>query len=106
MKVLIIEDNEELASSIQRFLTREGYICELSSTCQEAREKLVLYDYDCIVLDIMLPDGNGLQLLKFIRESRIQSSILISSARNALDDKIEGLEGGADDYITKPFHLA
>lgn len=106
MKVLIIEDNEELASSIQRFLTREGYICELSHTCDEAREKLALYTYDCIVLDIMLPDGSGLQLLKFIREARIQSSILISSAKNALDDKIEGLESGADDYITKPFHLA
>ncbi len=106
MKVLIIEDNEELANSIQRFLTHEGYICELSYTCEEAREKLTLYSYDCIILDIMLPDGNGLQLLKFIRETKIQSSILIASAKNALDDKIEGLEGGADDYITKPFHLA
>lgn len=106
MKVLIIEDNEELANSIQRFLTHEGYICELSYTCEEAREKLTLYSYDCIILDIMLPDGNGLQLLKFIREAKIQSSILIASAKNALDDKIEGLEGGADDYITKPFHLA
>jgi len=106
MKVLIIEDNEELANSIQRFLAHEGYVCELSYTCEEAREKLTLYSYDCIILDIMLPDGNGLHLLTFIREAQIQSSVLITSAKNALDDKIEGLEGGADDYITKPFHLA
>ncbi len=106
MKVLIIEDQEELAKSIRDFLSREGYICETCATCEEARVKLNLFQYDCILLDIMLPDGNGIDLLHFIRKEQIQSNILIISAKNALDDKIGGLENGADDYLTKPFHLA
>ena len=106
MKVLIIEDQEELAKSIHNFLSREGYICEICLTCEEARMKLSLFQYDCILLDIMLPDGNGMELLHYIRAESIQSNILIISAKNALDDKINGLEKGADDYLTKPFHLA
>jgi len=106
MKVLIIEDNEELAKNTRDFLVREGYICELAQTSAEAREKLELFQYDSILLDIMLPDGNGLDLLKFIKEERMESNILITSAKNALDDKINGLEFGADDYLTKPFHLS
>lgn len=105
MKVLIIEDNPELAESIQNFLTGEGYICEVSHTCEEAKGKLISFGYDCILLDIMLPDGNGLQLLNFIKAQSIGSGVLITSAKNALDDKITGLESGADDYLTKPFHL-
>jgi DNA-binding response OmpR family regulator len=105
MKVLIIEDNRELADNIQDFILREGYVCELCHTHQEARKKLAGYNYDCIILDIMLPDGNGLNLLEFIKTEKIQSSVLIISARNSLDDKISGLELGADDYLTKPFHL-
>jgi DNA-binding response OmpR family regulator len=106
MKVLIIEDHQELARNIHDFLAREGYICELSGTMETAREKLGLFQYDCILLDIGLPDGNGLQLLDLIRTEHKDSNVLIISARNALDDKIVGLENGADDYITKPFHLA
>jgi DNA-binding response OmpR family regulator len=106
MKVLIIEDHQELARNIQDYLAREGYICELSATFSEAREKISLFQYDCILLDIGLPDGNGINLLNTIRSEHKQSNVLIISAKNALDDKIIGLEKGADDYITKPFHLA
>jgi DNA-binding response OmpR family regulator len=106
MKVLIIEDHLELARNIQDFLTAEGYICELCHTMETAKEKLALFQYDCILLDIGLPDGNGISLLNNIRAEHKQSNILIISAKNALDDKIIGLEKGADDYLTKPFHLA
>lgn len=105
MKVLLIEDNLELASSISEFLAREGYICEVSYNIRDAQDKLISFQYDCVLLDIMLPDGNGLQILSFMRQERIQSSILILSAKNSLDDKVAGLEEGADDYLTKPFHL-
>ena len=106
MKVLIIEDNQELARNIHDFLAREGYICEVCGTLETAREKLGLFQYDCILLDIGLPDGNGIGLLNMIRAEHKQSNVLIISAKNALDDKIIGLEKGADDYLTKPFHLA
>lgn len=105
MKILAIEDNKELASSIYDYLAHENYICELAYSASEAREKLLFYSYDCIVLDIMLPDGNGLELLNFMKSEHISGSILIVSAKGALDDKIQGLESGADDYLTKPFHL-
>ncbi len=105
MKVLIIEDNEELAESVREFLVREGYVCEIAYTCQQAEEKLFMFQYDCILLDIMLPDGSGLKLLNLIKAEQLQSNILIISAKNSLDDKVTGLEEGADDYITKPFHL-
>lgn len=105
MKVLIIEDNRELSRNIKEYLLGEGYICELSYTFHEAEDRIISYPYDCIVLDIMLPDRNGLDLLTLIRTERIESSVLIISAKNALDDKIRGLDLGADDYITKPFHL-
>ena len=105
MKVLIIEDNRELAENIHGFLVREGYVCELCHNQADACRKLSSFQYDCIILDIMLPDGNGLNLLAFIKSEKIQSSILIISAKNSLDDKVTGLELGADDYLTKPFHL-
>jgi DNA-binding response OmpR family regulator len=105
MKLLLIEDTIELARSITGYLTQENYICELAHTFDEAREKLVLFTYDCIILDIMLPDGNGINLLKLIRKEGIESNVLIISAQNALDFKIAGLDEGADDYITKPFPL-
>jgi DNA-binding response OmpR family regulator len=106
MKVLIIEDNQELARNIHDFLAREGYVCEVCGTLETAKEKLGLFQYDCILLDIGLPDGNGIGLLNTIRAEHKQSNVLIISAKNALDDKIIGLEKGADDYLTKPFHLA
>jgi DNA-binding response OmpR family regulator len=106
MKVLALEDNKELAKSIYDFLTLAGYVCELAETVEKAKDKLLSFSYDCILLDIMLPDGNGLDVLKFIKTSNIKSGVLIISAKEALDDKINGLEGGADDYLTKPFHLS
>jgi DNA-binding response OmpR family regulator len=105
MKILVVEDNKEIAGSVHDFLAREGYICELAHSFDKAQEKLLLFSYDCVLLDIMLPDGNGLELLKFIKAENIQSGVLIISAKDAFDDKINGLEGGADDYVTKPFHL-
>jgi DNA-binding response OmpR family regulator len=105
MKVLIIEDNRELAENIQGFLLREGYVCEVCNTHSDAQHKLTTFEYDCIILDIMLPDGNGLNLLQFIKSAKIHSNILIISAKNSIDDKVTGLELGADDYLTKPFHL-
>jgi DNA-binding response OmpR family regulator len=106
MKVLIVEDNQELARNIRDFLAREGYICESCGTMEAAKEKITLFQYDCILLDIGLPDGNGISLLNHVRAEHKDSNVLIISARNAVDDKIIGLEKGADDYITKPFHLA
>jgi DNA-binding response OmpR family regulator len=106
VKILIIEDHLELARNIQDFLAKEGYICEQCHTLEAAKEKLALFQYDCILLDIGLPDGNGISLLNHIRAEHQQSNVLIISAKNALDDKIIGLEKGADDYLTKPFHLA
>lgn len=105
MKVLIIEDNRELSKSIVEYLGAEHFICECAYTAQEAKEKLDFFSYDFILLDIMLPDGNGLTLLNEIKYENPNSSILIISARNSLNEKINGLEEGADDYITKPFHL-
>lgn len=105
MKILIIEDNRELAQSMEFYLEGESYICECAYNYNEALERLNFNSYDCILLDIMLPDGNGLNILNHIKSEKINSGILIISAKNALDDKINGLEKGADDYITKPFHL-
>ncbi|WP_298713125.1 response regulator transcription factor, partial [Chitinophaga sp.] len=105
MKVLLIEDNVELASSISAFLAREGYICEVSYNMRDALDKLISFQYDCVLLDIMLPDGNGLEILRFMRKEQVHSPVLILSAKNSLDDKIIGLEEGADDYLTKPFHM-
>jgi DNA-binding response OmpR family regulator len=106
MKVLVVEDNADLARNIQEYLLREGYVCEWSPTFEKSQEKLSSFHYDCIVLDIMLPDGNGLDLLNFIKAEKIKSNVLIISAKNSLDDKINGLDLGADDYLTKPFHLS
>ncbi len=105
MKVLVIEDHKELAQNIADYLLKEGYICELAEDYREAIDKLSIFYYDCVVLDIMLPDGSGLDILRFIKTQKNKSGILIISAKNALDDKVSGLERGADDYLTKPFHL-
>ncbi|MBO9591943.1 MAG: response regulator transcription factor [Niabella sp.] len=105
MKILIIEDNSALSASIRDYLETEHFICECAFGVDEAREKLSIFTYDFILLDMMLPDGDGLDVLRFIKAEKIVSNVLIISARDALDDKINGLEGGADDYITKPFHL-
>lgn len=106
MKILIVEDEVELLESIVSFLKNEDFICEKASTYFDAEDKLVSFKYDVVVLDINLPDGSGIDLLRFIKGQNPETGVLIVSARNSLDDKLEGLDLGADDYITKPFHLA
>jgi DNA-binding response OmpR family regulator len=106
MKVLIIEDEFELLIAISNFLTRENYICELAESFMKAEDKIASYEYDIILLDITLPDGNGLELLNRIKKRQKIAGIIIISAKNSLDDKIHGLDLGADDYITKPFSLS
>lgn len=105
MKVLVIEDESELLMTISSYLGKEDYVCEVAENYQKAAYKISTYEYDIILLDISLPDGNGLDLLKLIREFQQKSGVIIISAKNSLDDKIHGLDLGADDYITKPFQL-
>lgn len=105
MKILIIEDHKELATNITDYLKKEDYVCEVASTANEALEKIELFEYDCILLDLMLPDGNGLEVLKHIKNYSPSASVIIVSAKNSLDTKLAGLDDGADDYITKPFSL-
>lgn len=105
MKILIIEDHKDLASNITDYLKKEDYVCEVAVNTKEALEKIELFEYDCILLDLMLPDGNGLEILKHIKNVVPESSVIIVSAKNSLDTKLTGLDDGADDYITKPFSL-
>ncbi len=106
MKILIIEDEQELAKSIAEYLSDENYLCEYATTFHQALDKIETFDYDCILLDIMLPDGNGMKLLEELKQMKKQDGVIIISAKNSLEDKINGLQIGADDYLTKPFHLA
>lgn len=106
MKLLIIEDERKLSDSIAAYLNSEHYQCEQAFTYGEALMKVELYDYDCILLDLMLPDGNGLDLLKEIRKKENPVGVIILSAKGSLDDRVEGLKIGADDYLPKPFHMA
>ena len=105
MKILIVEDEINLRTTIVSFLEEEGYQCEQADSLENASEKLYLYEYDCLLLDIGLPDGNGLDLIKELKNQHPETGIIIISARNSLDDKIIGLDLGADDYISKPFNL-
>lgn len=106
MKILIIEDEIKLANDIAEYLKRSGNICEIADTFFKGDEKAFLYDYDCILLDITLPGGSGLDILKNLKENKPDAAIIIISAKNSFDDKIYGLDKGADDYISKPFNLA
>lgn len=106
MKLLLIEDEKELALSIQKYLTGKAFVCEWVYNKQDAIEKLSIYDYDCILLDLMLPDGNGFDILKELKRQNKAEGVIIISAIETLETKIEGLEIGADDYLTKPFHLS
>ncbi len=106
MKILIIEDENELAESIATYLSHEQYLCEFASSCSAALDKIQLYDYACILLDIGLPDGSGLTVLEKLKFQNKQDGVIIISAKNSVDDKIKGLQIGADDYLTKPFHLS
>ena len=106
MKILIVEDEPSLREIMYRALVQEHYVVETAATYADADAKVAGYSYDCILLDIMLPDGNGLRLLEHIKELRKRENVIIISARNSLEDKVLGLEQGADDYLPKPFHLA
>lgn len=105
MKILIVEDEKNLRETIIDFLKLEGYLCEFAETVADGSEKLALYDYDCMLVDIGLPDGTGFELIRELKKGHPETGIIIISARNSLDDKIEGLDLGADDYLAKPFHL-
>jgi DNA-binding response OmpR family regulator len=106
MKILIVEDEKELLNTTCNYLKKEEFVCEKAETYFDEEDKLISYDYDIVILDINLPDGNGLDLLKFIKKTKAETGVLIVSAKDSLDDKLKGLDLGADDYITKPFHLA
>jgi DNA-binding response OmpR family regulator len=106
MKILLIEDESELRKTIKQYLHEEGYIIESANDFIKASEKADVYDYDCVLVDITLPHGNGLDIVRLLKQKKSKSGIIIISAKNSLDDKIAGLEMGADDYLAKPFHLS
>jgi len=105
MKILIIEDERGLAQNVGDYLAQENYICEFATTTQEAQSKIADHAYDCILLDLMLSGGDGLTLLEEFNKQERKDGVIIISAKNSFDDKIKGLELGADDYLAKPFHL-
>lgn len=106
MKLLVIEDEKDLSESICSYMSREQFICETAYDYDSAKEKIHLNEYACIILDIMLPYGNGIDLLKSLKDANKSDGVLIISAKNSLEDRINGLHLGADDYLSKPFHLA
>ena len=106
MKLLVVEDESGLREAIKASLEREGFLVETAEDYPAASEKIFIYEYDCILLDIMLPYGSGLELLEELKRIGKSENVIVISAKNSLDDKVRGLELGADDYLTKPFHLA
>lgn len=106
MKVLIIEDESQLADSIQGYLKANDFICEQADRIDIAIQKVSMYDYDCILLDLMLPDGDGFEILKALKRLNKTDGVIIISAKETLETRIEGFRFGADDYLTKPFHLS
>lgn len=106
MKILLIEDEKDLAQSIEKFIGEDEFIIDVVHNYWDAEEKINLYEYDCALVDLMLPDGSGLDLIKKLKLLQPKCGIIIITAKNTIDDKLTGLELGADDYLTKPFHLA
>ncbi len=106
MKILIAEDEIDLQQSIVNYLQSDGHVCETASDYREAAEKTALYSYDIVILDINLVTGSGLDILKNIKDNRGKAGVIVISANSSLEDKLLGLDLGADDYMTKPFHLA
>lgn len=104
MKILIVEDEKNLANDMVTYLSGENYLCETASTFIEAEQKIGIYTYDCILLDLMLPGGDGLQLLELLKAQNLNDGVIIISAKNSTEDKVKGLNMGADDYLAKPFH--
>lgn len=105
MNVLIVEDNKELAVEVSDFLCSSGYICKIANNCEDALEECASNDYDVMLLDLGLPDGDGFDVLKTIRKTQSKMAVIVLTARGELDDRINGLHLGADDYLTKPFAL-
>lgn len=106
MKILLVEDEKDLRETVKAFLVKEKFVVECAEDYPTAVRKISEYDYDCILLDIMLPGGSGLSVLAKLKKQRKQDSVIIISAKNSIEDKVKGLELGADDYLAKPFHLA
>jgi DNA-binding response OmpR family regulator len=106
MKILIVEDERELSKSIVAYLKAESYLCEVAPDRKTAIDKIESFDYDCILLDISLPDGNGLQVLQELKANKKADGVIIISARDSIEERIAGLNLGADDYLPKPFHLS
>ncbi|MCD0487823.1 response regulator transcription factor [Pedobacter sp. MC2016-14] len=106
MKILIIEDEPELADGMVSYLSGQNYLCELAIDYEQALEKIHSHQYDCILLDLMLPGGSGMDILDELKLQKKEDGVIIISAKNSLEDRINGLKLGADDYIAKPFHLS
>lgn len=106
MKLLLVEDEVGLSKSIVTYLKAENYVCEVAPDFKTAIEKSESFDYDCVLLDISLPDGNGLNVLRALKANKKADGVIIISAKDSIDDRIEGLNLGADDYLAKPFHLS
>lgn len=106
MKLLIVEDDRSLSAAINEYMKMEGHICEIALNYRQAINKTADNLYDCIILDIGLPDGSGLDIIRELKANKSIDGILILSAKSSLDDKLTGLKTGADDYLTKPFHFA
>ncbi len=105
MNLLIVEDNKELATELKEFLVQSGYVCKIVTTCKNALDEVNSNDYDIMLLDLGLPDGSGFDVLKSVRKNQSKMAVIVVTARGELDDKINGLQLGADDYLTKPFAL-
>lgn len=105
MNILIVEDNRELAVEVYDFLCNAGYVCKIAHTCADALEEFNSNDYDAMLLDLGLPDGDGFEVLQTVRKTKSKMAVIVLTARGELDDRINGLHLGADDYLTKPFAL-
>lgn len=106
MKLLIIEDEKELAQAMDTYLSEQGYFCELAPGFNYAMERIRNISYECILVDLMLPGGDGLVILEELKRMERMDGVIIISARNSLEDKVNALKMGADDYLAKPFHLS
>lgn len=106
MKVLVVEDEKALSESICTYLSESGFVCQLAENVKDALDKVSIYDYDCILLDLMLPDGDGFKILNALRQAGKTDGVIIISAKDTLDTRIEGLNMGADDFLVKPFYLS
>lgn len=106
MKILLVEDEIELALSIQKYFTNQGFHCEWAADFTSASDKITTYNYDCILLDLMLPDGDGMNILSRLRQLQKEDGVIVISAKETVETKVESLTTGADDYLTKPFHLS